>query len=454
MPSRANAWIKTFRVMAVAGLMSAMTILSASGAAAVAGGPPTTTPALNTPHLALNTSSLQQIRQIVQCGATMYAVGKFTTIRQGKQTYTRVGAFSFSAIPPYKMTSWDPDVPGTVNTIAFNGTDCSNAYLGGVFKAVGSTTVKNIAKVSTSTDGVVTGFGHSANGQVATITGWNGHLLVGGSFTSINNSGSAPYFTSLSPTTGKNDSYLNLGVSGNYQYTDDAGHPAISNPTRVYNAQLSNGGNRLLVEGDFTSIGGQPRQQVAMLDLGPATASTDPWYPTEFNDNCATVEPFYAQSAAWSPDDNTVYVASTGYKPANGPGFVTSQPRAGLCDSAAAFPVSSGPVTHAWINYTGCDSLYAAAADASTAYFAGHQRWASNPNGCDGTGPGAVTTPGFVGLSPANGSVTYNPGRARGLGADDMLVTSAGLWIASDNSGNADSCAGHYGYSGLCLLLY
>ena len=37
------------------------------------------------------------------------------------------------------------------------------------------------------------------------------------------------------------------------------------------------------------------------------------------------------------------------------------------------------------------------------------------------------------GLSPATGLLTFNPTRARGQGADDMLVTSAGLWIASDN---------------------
>jgi hypothetical protein len=454
MPSRSNKLLTSGRVAAVAGFMVAATVISLTGASATAGGPPGTTPALNTPHLALNTSSVQQIRQIVQCGSTMYAVGKFTTIKQGKQTYTRTGAFSFSANAPYKMTSWDPEIPGRVNTIGFNGTDCSHAYLGGSFKAVGSTAVKNLAEVSTSTGEVITSFGHSTNGQVETITGWNGHLLVGGYFTTINNSYGTGYLASLSPTTGRNDGYLNLGISGNYQYTDAAGNSAVSNPTRIYNSQLSHDGTRLLVEGDFTSIGGQPRRQVAMLDLGPNGASTDPWYPTEFNDNCAPVEPFYAQSAAWSADDSTVYVASTGYKPASGAGYSTSQPRAGLCDSAAAFPATSGAVTHTWINYTGCDSLYAAAADASTAYFGGHERWASNLNGCDRAGSGAVAAPGFVGLSPSSGAVTYNPGRARGLGADDMLVTSAGLWIASDNSGNADSCAGHSGYSGLCLLLY
>jgi len=41
----------------------------------------------------------------------------------------------------------------------------------------------------------------------------------------------------------------------------------------------------------------------------------------------------------------------------------------------------------------------------------------------------------------------------RGLGADDMPVTTAGLWIASDNLDHAQYCGG-VSLSGLCLLPY
>jgi hypothetical protein len=64
------------------------------------------------------------------------------------------------------------------------------------------------------------------------------------------------------------------------------------------------------------------------------------------------------------------------------------------------------------------------------------------------------------GLNPSTGKLTYNPTRGRGLGADDMLITSAGLWIASDNQANTNNCgttsAGKpaYGHAGLCLLPY
>ena len=62
----------------------------------------------------------------------------------------------------------------------------------------------------------------------------------------------------------------------------------------------------------------------------------------------------------------------------------------------------------------------------------------------------------MVGLSPGNGSVAFNPTRSRGLGADDMLVTSRGLWIASDNfdanKTGSDKCGGVSGHSGICFL--
>jgi hypothetical protein len=211
---------------------------------------------------------------------------------------------------------------------------------------------------------------------------------------------------------------------------------------------------RLLVMGDFTSVGGLGRRQIFMLNLGATSATVSPWYSTEFDQNCAAIEPFWLQDASWSPDGLKIYIATTGFKPATGTGFGTSQPRAGLCDAAAAFPSTPTNVSHQWVNYTGCDSLFAAAADDGAVYIGGHERWASNPGGCDNPGPGAVTAQGMAGLSPADGSVVWNPSRARGLGADDMLVTSAGLWIASDNQNGASQCAGKSGHAGICFLPY
>ncbi len=427
--------------------------------AAAATGPVSPTPASGTPQLtAYDGVTTDQVRQLVQCGSTMYAVGTFATIKRGSTTYTRNNVFSFSATSPYQVTAWDPNVNGIVNTIGLSS-DCTTAYIGGKFTSVHGTAATNIAAIDTTTGVVNTGFAHSANGQVETIVRYGTHLLVGGYFGTINASSAHKYMASLNPTTGKDDGFVNLNISGNYHFCNSAGTKCSgSNATRVYNQQLSNSGTLDLVEGDFTSVGGQSRQQIFMLDLSGATAAVTPWTSTEFSENCWYSEPFYLQAASWSPDDSTVYVATTGYRPYNLPG--RSYPLSGLCDAAAAFPAAQQAVSHKWINYTGCDSLYSTAADAGAAYFGGHERWSQNPNGCDFAGPGAISAPGMEGLSPATGALLRNAQggslytRGRGRGADDMLVTNAGLWIASDNYNNANYCGGVSGHAGICLLPY
>ena len=108
-----------------AGIAAVTLVLGIPAAQAGTGGehPPagvvSATPAAGTPQLA-STGTTQQIRQLVQCGGTMYAVGSFTQIKKGATTYARNNAFSFSATAPFTVTSWNPNVNGIVNSIAFN----------------------------------------------------------------------------------------------------------------------------------------------------------------------------------------------------------------------------------------------------------------------------------------------------------------------------------------------
>jgi hypothetical protein len=450
----------------IAGIAAAACCLPAAASAAPASpalaGAVSPTPASGTPTLA-STGTTEQIRQLVQCGGTMYAVGTFTQIKHGSTTYARNNAFSFSATAPFDVTSWNPDVNGTVDTIAFNGSGCSTAYLGGHFSSVRGATAKNIAAVDAA-GALVPGFKDNASGEVNTLAVVNGHLLAGGAFKGINGSTSDPYFASLSPATGRDDGFAHLNISGHYVYPGV--HP---NPTKVYNQQLSHGRTLDLVEGDFTSVGGRPRQQIFMLSVGGAAATVTGWSSPEFDGSkgnlpggyayqCSVKEAFYLRAAAWSPGDSTVYTAATGFNPWNWP---TTSPRTGLCDSVAAFPATQAEVTHEWINYTGCDSLYSVAADSSAAYIGGHERWADNKNGCNHAGTGSLPAPGMGGFGPSNGALITNASgtaglysRSRGLGADDMLITGAGLWVASDNYGGSTSCGGVSGFAGICFLPY
>jgi hypothetical protein len=435
----------------VLGLAPGTSLAADSAAAACTAGALSCSPASGTPHFPLGTSSTYQVRQLVQCGGEMYAVGRFSSVigydgqTHSSKTYTRHGVFRFRATAPYTISGWNPDVSGWVNSIAVGGKNCGSIYLGGDFSKVHGKTAHNIAKVTASSGALQTKFRHNANDAVETVKLHSGRVLTGGFFTTINSS-SRRYYVALNSTTGKDDGYLKLGISGKYNFAGVSG-----NRTEVYNQQLSHGGGRMLVEGDFTSAGGTHRQQIFMLSLGARQARVTAWRSPEFLRNCNASEPFYIRSAAWSVTDTSVYLADTGYYPNGGSNGQASK-RTGLCDAAVKFSASERSLSHTWINYTGCDSLYSTVAGSGTAYFGGHERWADNRGACDAAGPGSVAAPGMVGLSASKGAIVYNPTRGRGLGADDMLLTSRGLWIASDNLDGTDTCGGVAGHSGICLL--
>ena len=424
----------------------------ASGAPLAApSGAVSATPASGTPALKPTTGT-ENIRQIVQCGSTMYAVGNFSQITWNGQTFARNNAFSFSANAPYTMTSWNPDTNGIVDSIAVNSS-CTDAYIGGAFNTVGGTSANDIAEVSIPAGAVVPGFAHDASAEVFTLLLTpNGHLLAGGNFKIMNGNKTNPYYISLNPTTGKNDGYLSLNVSGHYVYTG-----AASNATSVYNQQLSPNGNDVLAEGVFTSVGGQARQQIFMLGLGSSSGTVTGWTSPDFNQFCSTKHPFYVKAAAWSPNTPTVYVADTGKVPFNwNHQFPLTPPN--LCDVVAALPSTQSSVSPMWTNYAGCDSFFSVAADSSAVYAGGHERWADNQNGCDSKGSGAIPAKGMGGFTPSTGTLITNSSGTKGLyqmsrgNADDMLRTSAGLWIASSDRFNANQCGNATGHAGICFL--
>src|SRR4051794_288382 len=213
-----------------------------TSASAVAGGPPQRVPAAWTPQIATQGTdgSIEVVRQMVQCGANMYAVGTFTSIKRYSTTVTRNNVFSFNASTG-AITSWNPNVTGTVVDSIALSPDCTTAYLGGQFSAVGGVAAKNIAAVSMTTGALVTGFAHSASGHVSTLAYTpSNHLLVGGYFSGINGS-ARQYLVSLNPTTGRDDNYVptTFAIAGKYVYKDGFGNPSGSNTTRIYNFAMS-----------------------------------------------------------------------------------------------------------------------------------------------------------------------------------------------------------------------
>ena len=215
----------------------------------------------------------------------------------------------------------------------------------------------------------------------------------------------------------------------------------------------------MLIEGVFTSISGLRRRQVAILNLGRYHVTANGWHSDEFKENCSASSYFYAKAAGWSPDDATVYVATTGFKPVAGePGNVATDPRAGPCDAAMSFPAIPRPVTHTWINYTGCDSLYAVTADESNVYVGGHIRYLDNPDHCDGAGPGAVPRRRHRRHRPDTGRATdWNPGKRGPTAWRTCCSPATGCGspatTAVPTCGYSQECAGSDNKGGICFLL-
>ena len=93
-------------------------------------------------------------------------------------------------------TETNEDGADAINTIAFSGGNCADAYIGGNFTKVNGTSVTNIAEISTSTGNVVTSFAHDANRTVDTLLGGRRPPAGRRHLPSINGA-SIPYMVSL-----------------------------------------------------------------------------------------------------------------------------------------------------------------------------------------------------------------------------------------------------------------
>ena len=180
----------------------------------------------------------------------------------------------------------------------------------------------------------------------------------------------------------------------------------------------------MVVIGSFTSIGGQRRQQAAMLDLGPTSASVSGWYSHRWNLDCAADLRFYTRDVDWSPDGRHFAIAGTG-----GPTPRTNK----LCDTVTYWAPTEKPKQQpVWVQYSGGDTFHSVTVTDRAVFVGGHFRWLDNPYGSDSAGPGAVRRQGLGALDPATGkALSWNPTKSveGGRGAYDLYFTDAGLWV-------------------------
>ncbi len=380
-------------------------------------------PASFTPHV-MNGS----VNAITQIGNKIIAAGTFTSVSPSGtfgstgDDVTRNRIFAFDATTGAIDPAFNPNLGGAATSLDSDGTF---VYVGGQFNSVGgNTAIKRVVKL-TAAGAVVGAFNAVPNKVVNDIVLRGSRLYVGGSFTSVRSSGvntTRNRLAALDPTTGAVLSSVNVSFAGLY---DGAG------TTLVKKFDVSPDGTRLAAIGNFATAGGLARVQIAVLDVSGANATVAPWATNRYDaahNNCASVFDTFMRDIDFSPDGSYFAVSTTG-------AFAGGAASGTMCDTVARWETNSTGNDPTWADYTGGDTTYGVAVTGSAVYVGGHMRWQNNPFQGDQAGPGAVARDGIAALDPVNGlPLSWNPGRARGVGAQALFATSQGLWVGSDTT--------------------
>ncbi|QGN31830.1 hypothetical protein [Microlunatus sp. Gsoil 973] len=273
-----------------------------------------------------------------------------------------------------------------------------------------------MAKINATTGAVDRAFNaRLTKGQVTDAAIVKGRLIISGTF--------PKKIKSIRRVTGAGTKYLRITVRGSVAWN--------AGPVEVYRFAVNSAGTRLVGVGNFSKVGGATHYRAFMLNLGPTAARVSAWRYAPLKRMCSASElPDYMRDVDFSPDGRYFVFASTGYVPKSGQIGKT------LCDAAARFETAKlSPRRPTWINYTGGDTLHSVAVTDRAVYVQGHNRWLNNPHGKDTAGKGAVRRPGIGAINPKTGrALPWNPTKNRGVGGKDLLVTSRGLWVASDTT--------------------
>jgi Malectin domain len=389
------------------------------------------TSATSLPHV-MNGS----VDAITQVGNKIIAAGTFTKVSPAG-TFSSTGddivrnhIFAFDATSGAIDTSFDPNLTGAASSLATDGT---SIYVGGSFSAVGGvSTIKRIVKLNAS-GAVDPSFKPVPSAVVNDLVYRAGRLYIGGAFTTVKvGKVTSPRnaLAALDPSTGAVLSGINVPFTGVYD-PDNNYNGKLGGDTNIKALDVTPDGSRLVAIGNFSTVGGLARSQLAVLDTSGSTATVAPWATDRYDrahNSCAGVFDTFTRDIDISPDGSYFVVSATGAF-AGGAGSGT------MCDSTSRWDLASTGNDPTWIDYTGGDTTYGVAVTGGAVYVGGHMRWENNPFQGDQAGAGAVPREGIAALDPVNGlPLSWNPGRVRGVGAQALFSTGQGLWVGSDTT--------------------
>lgn len=187
---------------------------------------------------------------------TVYAGGYFDAV--GGQTRNYLAAIDPTTGVP---TAWNPNLDNTVNAIGVRPAD-GVVFAGGSFTLVGATTRNHLAAIDPTT-GAATAWNPNVNNDVYALAldVANTQIYAGGSFTQVGAS-TRNRIAAINTTTGAATAW-NPNGSGGFS-------PGV-------NAIAFGATGPVYVGGEFTTIGGQTRNNVAAIDA--ATGLATAWNP-------------------------------------------------------------------------------------------------------------------------------------------------------------------------------
>ena len=391
-----------------------------------------------TPHATNGT-----VRAIATVGDRVYVGGTFTAVTNanGSSPGARKYLFAFNRTTG-QVLPFAPTLDAPVETIA-PAPDGTSIIVGGGFSTVNGTAQRSLAMIRADGSRVTT-FQARTNGAVQKVLVRGNRLVAAGRFSTAITTARANLAV-FNATTGTVDAAFNLPVTEGRTLPSGARTPPL-----VQEIDADATGSRLVLVGNFRRVAGQARMQIAVVNL--ATNSLNSWSTQRYpNDASGTLgyqclQSFYSplRDVEFSPDGRFFVVVTTGGAP--------DYNRRSLCDTASRWetPGSAGAAgaRETWFNCTGGDTLLSVAVTASAGtsggavYVGGHQRWLDNCGGRDFAVAGSFAAEGIGAIDAATGKAirTWNPGRTRGVGAEELLARAEGLYVGSDT----DRLGGEY----------
>ena len=345
---RARAGLVATTVVAAAALVTAASVPVGAVNADHGNRVVSANPANVTPHV-MNGS----VNAITQIGNKVIAAGTFTSVSPAA-TYTntaddlvRNGIFAFDATTGAIDTAFNPNLAGSANSLDTDGT---YVYVGGSFSSVGGNgAIRRVVKLDgrrccgDSLPGRPERQGQRDRGPRATRVHrrelhQRRHVRR---HRKPQRSGCARQHHRCGARRSQRAVHRRL-QPGQQRWSERC----------IKRFDVSADGSRLAAVGNFATVGGQPRVQIAMLDTSGATATVAPWTTNRFDrahNSCAGAFDTFMRDVDFAPNGTYLAVSTTG-------AFAGGANAGTLCDTITRWETASTGNDPTWADYTGGDT--------------------------------------------------------------------------------------------------